>query len=88
MDAGLFVAGLLLSLGLFALWIASVRRDARKGSARALEWESDSGAAEMWTTGARCPECHENGALLTRAPGGLVHTCLACGHTHLRTTRG
>ncbi|MEE8602271.1 hypothetical protein [Euzebya tangerina] len=88
MPPGLLILGLVVGLGLLVWWVLSLRRLARTASAQAVEWDAGSGAAEIWTTAARCPECRGRGATLQRTPQGLLHTCMACGHQHERRTLG
>ncbi len=73
---------------LSVLWVSHLRRDLRRRGGRSAEWEGLSDHGDLWTSAARCPECHAAGALLSREDDVLWHTCMACGHHHTRQTRG
>ena len=73
---------------LVVLWVVHLRRDLRRRAGRAAEFEGVEGRGTLWTTAARCPDCHAAGALLSEEAGQLWHTCLARGHRHRRETRG
>ena len=75
--------GLLLGV----LWVVGLRRDVDRRSGRGAEFDTDEVTGSMWTSSARCPECHAAGAILRRDADGLLHTCMRCGHQHRRDSR-
>jgi hypothetical protein len=87
-DPPLLLLALVAGVVLAAWWIVRLRADLDRRSGRAAEWEGADGPGSLWTSAARCPECHADGALLTREEDGLWHTCLSCGHRHARDNRG
>ena len=68
------------------VWAAANRDHLRRRHRRAEEW---SGARpDLWTSAARCPECRAGGGLVEDTADGVRYTCLACGATHRRRSRG
>lgn len=88
MDEPLTAVALLGGFGLSVWWIVRLRADVARRSGRSAEWEGADGPGDLWTTAARCPECHARGALLSREDDVLWHTCMDCGHRHTREHRG
>ncbi len=69
-------------------WVAHLRRDLRRRAARSADYDGVAGGTALWPSAAPWPACRARGALLSRGEGGLVHTCLSCGHRHVRAHRG
>lgn len=73
---------------LLALWFVTNQRHLARRERQTADWDEGAQRPDLWTSAAACIHCGAQGGLVELVGDEVTYTCLACGRTHVRETRG